>query len=522
MGGIDRVMYKLLLVEDEKILLEDLVENVDWGSMDIEVIGTAWNGRDAIEKVNELKPDIIIADIKMPVMDGLELAKQIKKIYDDIQIIFLTGFDELDYVKTALEVEAIGYLLKPFNFDEVQQMISKAKKRLLACRQAELGRRVQDEADIRAMLYSPKDYMGDIESEFVIMVAAIDNYRLVMKDKEKYEILDIVNGVQSILREMLDRCGFLYKLVPLEGGEFFIAVALEHEFASLNTEKWRSINGIVEERYGITISIGLCDRYVKVTDFADAYHEAISALNYRFYQGHAQIINSATIKMHSKGNQYRIPEVENALVDAVYHNRRMDAINILENYFELLRTEKVQREAVIAGIFNLVDRLYEYFLKLSKEMEVALNEKGRIFDIIECYDNIPDMHDYVRQLLQSIFDQLCIEEDVDYFRKIAMKIMQYLEANYMKPVTIEDVAKELCFSPSRLRKIFKDYTGTTIHDYLTNIRMKKSLQLMRDPAVRIKDIATSIGYENISYFCTLFAKYYGMSPNQYRNKILGR
>ncbi|PNT90762.1 response regulator transcription factor [Clostridium thermosuccinogenes] len=515
-------MYKLLLVEDERILLEDLRDSVDWISMGVEVVGTAWNGSDALKKAEQLQPDIVITDIKMPVMDGLELAKRLKERDNGIQIIFITGYDELQYVKTALEVEAVGYLLKPFNFSEIRYVLDKAKLHLATQKDAEYGRRAQEEAKIRNLLLAPKD--GDFKpgEDFIVMVASIDNYQIVLKEKGNTAMQELVNGVQLLLEEALKRCGHQYKLLSLEEGRYFIAVSPKHEFVDLSITKWKILNDLIKKEHNVTLSIGQCDRQVKLNKFSEAYHQALSALGNRFFLGHGQIMISSASSVRTTSNLREIPEIEEEIIDAVCHNQRAEAISYLENYFELFRTEKTQRDIVVVGVYNLINRLYEYFYKLDKNPDAVLREKGEILSTIECYDNIICMHNYVKGKLNSIFDRFCTDMDADHSHSVVARVKQYLEEHYAEPITIENISQEMYLTPSRLRSVFKNYTGKTIHDYLTDLRMRKSLELIGDPAIRIKDVAYGVGYENVSYFCILFSKYYGMSPGQYRDRLLER
>lgn len=515
-------MYKVLLVEDEKILLDDLRDSVDWISMGVEVVGTAWNGSDALKKVDQFKPDIVITDIKMPVMDGLELAKQLKDKDRSIQIIFITGYDELKYVKTALEVEAVGYLLKPFNFNEIRYVLDKAKLHLATQKDAEYGRLAREEAKIRNLLLMPKDCDFKPGEEFVVMVASIDNYQIKLREKGHVSIQETSNAVKMLLEEALKRCGHQYKIILLEEGRYFIAVSPRHEFVDLSITKWKMLNDIVRKKHDVTLSIGQCDRLVEVNKFSEAYHEALRALNNRFFLGHAQIMISSVSDLHTTSNLFEIPEIEEEIIDAVCHHQRTEAISFLENYFELFRTEKAHRDIVIVGVYNLINRLYEYFYKLDKNPDAVLREKGEILNKIECYDNIMCMHDYVKEKLNSIFDRFCSDMDAGHSHNVVARVVKYLEEHYAEPVTIENISQEMYLTPSRLRSVFKNYTGKTIHDYLTDLRMKKSLELMGDPGIRIKDVANCVGYENVSYFCILFSKYYGMSPGQYRDKLLER
>ncbi|MBW7460413.1 response regulator, partial [Paenibacillus sepulcri] len=131
-------MYKILLVDDEKMELQALTDCVPWSDMDIRVVGTAKNGREALELTQQLLPDIILTDVRMPIMDGLEFARRAKGLHKQISIVFLSGHDEFQYIKSALAVEATGYLLKPVDLDELAQLMEKVK---LKCQEARLAAR---------------------------------------------------------------------------------------------------------------------------------------------------------------------------------------------------------------------------------------------------------------------------------------------------------------------------------------------------------------------------------------------
>jgi YesN/AraC family two-component response regulator len=141
-------MYSILLVDDERIELETLAENVPWKSMGIKVVGTAKNGREALELTQRLDPDIILTDIRMPIMDGLEFSRRAKQLSKRVIIVFLSGHDEFHYIKAALAVEASGYLLKPIDLDELMKLMEKVKQK---CEDANLAAR-SDEMAIEKLL----------------------------------------------------------------------------------------------------------------------------------------------------------------------------------------------------------------------------------------------------------------------------------------------------------------------------------------------------------------------------------
>jgi len=129
-------MYSIMIVDDEKIILDTLTHSIDWHAMGLYVLGTAGNGQEAVEKAGQLRPDVILTDVRMPIMNGLEMARRVKESQPEIEVVFVSGYDEFDYVKAAIALEAADYLLKPVERDELAAVMARVKRRHDARRSA--------------------------------------------------------------------------------------------------------------------------------------------------------------------------------------------------------------------------------------------------------------------------------------------------------------------------------------------------------------------------------------------------
>ena len=282
-------LYSVLLVDDEYLELELLEKQVPWEDLGFQIAATAKNGREGLEVFERLHPDILITDVKMPFVDGIVLAREVRRRYPESRIIFLSGYNQFDYLKAAFQVEAVDYLLKPVDLEELQALMSTVKNK---CDQEALKK-----------------------SKDLLSVLA-----LAQEQKLPYESISLLRNVtQSQMLKMMD--------------------------------------------------------------------EATSA------------------------------------------------------------------------------------------------------------------------------------EDADPCLIMVQKVQHYVETHYHEAFSIEALGEQLNYSPNYIRSVFKKYTGETLLEYITNLRMEHAVQLLLDTAVRIRNISYRVGYSNPSYFCSQFYKKFGVTPQQYRSRM---
>jgi two-component system response regulator YesN len=228
-------MYRILLVDDEKLELEMLCNYVDWNSMNIEVVDTAKNGKEALEKVKKLNPDIILTDVKMPIMDGIEFARKLREMNFFNELIFLSGYDDFQYAKSALSVGAAGYLLKPVDVHELEDLMINVKRnyeekklRLLSLntlREKYLkDLLLKKDSNQKEIIYKnivnlDKDDMYFYDDLYFLTLISIDNYTLLGHQKKGESLEKLKNDVFTFVYDYLKNAD---KTIPIdmENGEF--------------------------------------------------------------------------------------------------------------------------------------------------------------------------------------------------------------------------------------------------------------------------------------------------------------
>ena len=333
----------------------------------------------------------------------------------------------------------------------------------------------------------------------------------------KNQTENINNSVSTAINNWLGACPEPFYVVNLKDGKYCIIISENHSLATSFEVEWKVIRENIENSNSISLSIGLCDNKGTVDNISELFFLATKAINEKFYYGKSQIIISSQMKKSSFVNTAPLKEVEKEIIDTIYNGKKENVYINVNKYFELLCAEKVGRDLINISIYNLLNSVYEYFMKHDKDRYTVLNEKSNILDNILAYDNIVSIKEYFIDMLDSIMNYF--EEGRESYR-IINKIIGVLKRDYSKIVTADELSKEIFLTPNYIRTIFKKYTGETILEYHTKIRMEKAAELIGDRSQKIYDVSKLVGYENTSYFCSLFSKYFGMTPNEYRKKII--
>jgi two-component system, response regulator YesN len=526
-------MFKVLLVDDEKLVLDSLVNHIDWSSMNISIVGTAKNGKDALEKVRELKPNIVLTDIKMPIMDGIEFSKKAIEYDSNLKVIFLSGHDEFEYAKAAINIGAYGYILKPIEQDELRNVLEKVK---LKCKidnyssmTAEnlkqsyfkqlLVEKTKDNRDKFiteiANLNGRESYL--FKSIIYLAVVCIDNYSVVTKGMDNSSVEKLAKSVSTSLNNWLGACPEPSYVINLENGQYCLIISENHCLATNFQVEWKIIRENIEKLHTICMSIGICDKKGSAENISELYKFAEEAINYKFYCGKSQVIMSSEIKDTVHRNITGLKEMETDIINTIYKGEKENVSLIVNKYFELLCAEKVERDIINVSIYNLLNSIYEYFLKYNKDLYTILSEKSSILETLLSYDNMTSIKEYLMDMLDSINNYF---QEGSENMHVINKIIKILKRDYNKVVTADDLAKEIYLTPNYIRTIFKKCTGETILEYHTKLRMEKATELLWDRSRKIYDISNMVGYENTSYFCSLFSKYCGSTPNEYRKKYI--
>jgi two-component system response regulator YesN len=503
-------MYKLLIVDDEILELETLRDYIDWNSLDISVAATAKNGRDALSKAAECKPDIIITDIKMPIMDGIEFTKQLRQFNKTSKLIFLTGYDDFSYVKSALNVNAFDYILKPFSTTELYDVINRVK--------ATLEKDILKQNSIKLFIENRFHRLLNYNEEAVIQETIMELKKLVDHDFNSFTYnLLLINCSSDSMAECIDSIYSLDSNAQIIKIDSLFAVIINASLSKTLEIKQvlsKIQNNILEKTNSAAIIYSEAE--LKLEDLGIYYRKLILFKDLLFYYGKKCIINISEIQVQNF-NDLPMPSIENKLTEAIFSYEKIKVEEVINDYFQYITENKILKATVLEGVFSLLLYLWDNFLKHNPQINLDSINRNEIWNELIACEDIDDVRLLTVNHIEKITEYI-IEKQKDKNQHVVDKVIKFIEINFGNPITISDVAKEIYLSPNYIRNIFKEKTGVTFLEYLTSFRMKKASEFLKDKSLRVHDVSNMVGYENVSYFCSVFTKTFGVSPNEYRNK----
>lgn len=504
-------MYNVLLVDDELLSLKAVTDYVDWNSMGIKVIGTAKNGKDALKKSIELRPDLIITDVKMPIMDGIEFAVQLRNIDKKVKLIFLTGYDDFSYAKSAIQLQASNYILKPFSISELCDTVMKVKKELELESISDSSRKIYIEDRFRQLLNS-----NIYTEEINIIINELSNAFGTDVENSKYNVL-IINAKFPHHDTSALICALDDNIIFVKDLDWYIIIL----DSSVVSKKFNTIHELAAK-----IHITLVDnkKASNILVFPDTF--VLSEL----YTIHLKISSSSDLLFYSTINSLVTysetdvspsdkiaPNFEINITDALFSYNNQIALNSVNEFFSKLLSIKPSKDKFLNIVFDLYSNVWDEFSKNNTDInKITLTKNDFLLKMNNC-SSFEEVSELTIEQITNISLYL-VSKQKDKNQYIVDKVIKFIEANYKLQITLNDVANEVYLSPNYLRNIFKEKTGVTFLDYLTNFRMKKATDLLKNKSLKVHEISNLVSYENVSYFCSVFTKYYGVSPNEYRNK----
>jgi two-component system response regulator YesN len=525
-------MYSILIVDDEAIELETMEHYVPWDKIGITVAGTARNGKEALGKLAELKPDIILTDVRMPIMDGLEFGRRAKQIDKNVKIIYLSGHNEFQYIKAALNIEATGYLLKPIDMEELLALLEKVKKK---CEEEQLadqgGDWVREKLMMRIIREPDREKRYDwtrkwelSASDFVAGKAFAAVY-VTFDSAAAYPssatlpsspaATDRTELFRSVARQRLDS----YVIVETEPNALFVLYQWKSEqrAAQSTAAFWELFREQLAPAYESQMTIGLSNPFVDFHQIGDAYLQARACNDEKFYKLSGGVITPDDLKP-TKQTDEDGEQTAARLASSIQSGDSEQISLILKAFFQNIREERIDRNYAIRTILRLLTALEQHFSMLlaGSLKELLLKDHWKEISSMSSASHIQA---YVIHFCDEM-RKAASERDVDRNQSVADQIVKLIGERYHLPLTVEEIAKEVYLSPNYIRTIFKEKMGETILDYITKIRMNRAADLLKDKSLKVREVAHNVGYENVSYFCSIFQKHRGSTPNEYRKMYL--
>lgn len=516
----------VLLIDDEAVDLEWLRRRVEGSPLDLRVAGTANSGFAGLKLMEQVPVDIILSDIRMPIMSGTEFARKAKEIQPNVKVVFISGHEDFHYAREAIEMGAFGYLLKPVADEELNAMLESLHRKVMQERESDRSflealSLVNEELLLR-WLNEPNP--GPIESHIrrvldplltggtVAAVAEIDDLEWKMRDRSEEErrafLSEAALTIQNFTRD--HKAGGFF----LRSQNRFVILASvpETRFLQLMEELLEEVRRTLP----LTVTIGVGTFARDMRQLHDSYRQAQAALSAKWLLGKNRIIRDASERQGGGSLPSSLDETVERMLTAILE---YDLVTIDDCLLELF--ERDMRVSYKNDVYELIIRLTS---KLHAELQ-RMNEN--LYELVSWESHKPEVlfhfetvHDIVSWLRRRLFElsELLYSKKQRQKRKLIEEIIRHVEERLEQKVTLKEVAAFFDFTPNYLGHLFHEETGMHFSDFLQERRMEHVCRLLCDPTLRIYEIAERAGYKNIIYFNRQFKLHTGMTPGEYRKK----
>jgi two-component system response regulator YesN len=495
------VKYHILIVDDEAIVRKGL-ENYEWAPLGFEVIHSCENGRKALSWLQNHQVDMVVTDIKMPGIDGIELSKKIKELFPDILVVLLSGYSEFSYAQQGIQHGVFDYLLKPVDDEQFEAVLKRAYKQI---NQKEKKQNSMNELMWNMWLRMQIHYCN--ESGGVLKPFSDTCY---INIEHPFQIANVIYTPASVLEKTSWReFTNTWKMVQLNHSEWVGLVF---------TDQSKDMRAALK---AFSAHSGFSSTKTGENDIAKAYIEARTAAQKKFLYPDERVFESSQqIQETSYKDFSDLFKKIYVLANKTNHlNANEIKKDLIEYTDELLRME------------TPTFQIKQLFLHLVSGMERVLSEKA-LFSFTEWLDEQPDLYQLIEEapsfstIYEQVIPEICrmiekvknLNENHNLSKKF-LKILDYIHEHYQDPLSLNELSEYFGMHPSLFSKWFKEQKGMNYIDYLTRYRLYQAKELIEHTDLKISEISSKVGYYDMRYFGQVFKKNTGLKPTEYRAMI---
>ncbi|MFD2115096.1 response regulator [Paenibacillus yanchengensis] len=523
---------KLIIVDDEPIICEGLQKTIDWSSLNVEVMGVAYDGEQALQLITKINPQIVITDIRMEGMDGLQLAEQIKQQYPHISVIIISGYEDFEYARQAMRLQVKDYLLKPVDITELMEVVQKTISRMKE-------HHTEDHTSEDDMLWFLHTILGKptitspsllLQQEtddiaYVVIVSELayfsENYiNIVTTEREQLQAewqqlvecsLQTLSAYSVIVFSHVNR---LFALVRIDQD------AVHHiDWTALlidKANKGKRIDG-QHVRYAIS------DPFKQLEEVAEISMQVKQMLPYYHLTSEQVITVNRYNQLVQQKKQSQLTDFNayfsKTLAGILFRQEEAESIAYVAQFFEYVRREKFMPAEVLRLMMEQMTLLRQRLRQSGLELNMLGDKKQQIdISIYNTYEALERLFmEQVELLAEKVEEQITNK----WFWAIE-KATQYMAEHYNEDIRASDVAAWLNITASHFSSIFKKNTGKSFKEYMNNIRMEQACRLLETTNDKVFEIADQVGYSEYKYFVSIFKQQTGLTPKEYRAMKAGK
>ncbi|MCI8854206.1 MAG: response regulator [Lachnospiraceae bacterium] len=537
-------MLKVFLVEDEIIMRKGIKNNIDWEREGFAFVGEASDGELAYPLIQQTRPDILLTDIRMPFMDGLELSRLVKQELPDIKIIILSGYDEFEYAKEAINIGITDYLVKPVSGAQLLEAVKKVEKVILEeMEQRKFLETFERERQENAQLARQKFFRRLVSGKQPVSVLlkegreagmdlAAKQYNIVLfqlffgGEVEGYseEQNTAVRAIEAMTEKMPE---VLMVELGLEGWAFILKETEHTRLERLEQEFLERLEqAVCKESSGIEYFGGVGQAVGRLSELSRSFEEANRAFAYRYIKARNQIIRSgAPVETPAQDEELKLSALRVDKMDRRILERflkaglKSEVIHFLDEYLASLGEHNVQsllfRQYVTMDLYFGAASMLE---QQGYEAGILAERCGDFQTMPAVFSTIENSREYMGRVLETAID-LREQSARQKYSTLLKDARGYIEQHYdQENISLNTVAASVNLSPNHFSTIFSQETGQTFIEFLTQVRMEKAKEMLRSTSLKTAEIAFAVGYKDPHYFSYLFKKTQECTPREFRTQ----
>lgn len=516
-------MYKLLIVEDNQVQLESVLTFIEWSQWNITEIQTASNGKEGLSIYEKSQPDIIITDVFMPVMNGIDMTQEIRRHDKNVKIIFISAYEDFNYVKKAMDNQVDAYILKPLKPIEFRESIEHVIKDIAEKNEFIHMQRMTREsiaAFRENFLYSLRFQnannkylsgnnlsnlaLSQYNSFLIINIEIMGNGELALDFADIFDFLHLIKNSFLSVFDGTAIIEFSSKILVLIYDK---AIHSDEAYYNNIIDVLNSFLQEASEKYGV-IAAGLSEVHHNLGNIHTALQQASAALENRYALVKGNIYTYEDFEFEEL--EYSISDIKSEF-DLLLENPNRESVDVfLKKYFPEIT---LNNNAVKSLCFSIITAVQNILIERNHDIKEIFGVS--IWDKLENFNTILDARQWIKNILLAVLKFIQNNEQ-DKYDKIIWDIKDHINKNFNSITNIGQIVSHMYISVSYAKSIFKKYTGQTIFDYLTETRINEAKKLLRNPYIKIYEVCDMIGYKSKNHFTEVFKKYTGMSPRDYQ------
>lgn len=525
---------KLLVVDDDSQIREGIVEGINWSEIGICEVKSAFNGIEALEIFKTDFPEIVLTDIRMPGMDGLELFKKIKEIKPSTKVIIISGYSDFDYLKTAIQYGAVDYELKPIRVKNLIALINKVKEDILKEKTTEenftryqktyitsfmenlLSGKISDR---NIILEELEQYFGfDARGILLLILFEMDSSQNGVREKRT----DYFDDLKRYFNEKpMGASGLLFWKIDDRKALLIVRTVDSMLYQQYLKSELKKISGQInrdfETERGITLSLGGSNAGT-ASGFTDLYRQASEALEHKFYTGKKSVNFYQQLNISTE--PYKMAAALMGKLSRAISDFDLNmALELMENEFDRIKICQTQSRKSVS----------DFSLELMKFLNSTLKSKG--YESLDQYDEklkdcagladqetVEDFMTMVSGYYRDVLTDLNDEKKV-FQNKNILKAVEYIKKNYQKELTVEVMAQFIGKSPNYFSHVFKKEMQMPFTEFLNRTRIRKAKELILSTDKLVYEVCREVGYQDYAYFAQLFKKFENCTPTEIKNSL---